>query len=57
MYVILPQIDVPGYRATNYSEFEAIDREYTSADQELLSGEEMLELIAKTDAVSVGADD
>jgi FlaA1/EpsC-like NDP-sugar epimerase len=53
MFVILPQIDVPGYRATNYSEYETIDREYTSADQELLSGEEILDMIESTDAVSV----
>jgi FlaA1/EpsC-like NDP-sugar epimerase len=53
MFVILPQIDVPGYRATNYSEYETIDREYTSADQELLSGEEILDMIESTDAISV----
>jgi FlaA1/EpsC-like NDP-sugar epimerase len=53
MYVILPQIDVPGYRATNYSEYAATEREYTSADQDLLSGEEILRMIEATDAVSV----
>jgi FlaA1/EpsC-like NDP-sugar epimerase len=53
MYVILPQIGVPGYRATNYSEFDPIEGEYTSADQELLSGEEIVAMIESTDAVSI----
>jgi len=53
MYVILPQIDVPGYQATNYSEFTPIGQECTSADRELLSGEEIVGMIEATDAVSV----
>lgn len=48
MYVILPQIDVPGYREANYSGYPRVEREYTSADQELLSGEELVAMIDAT---------
>jgi FlaA1/EpsC-like NDP-sugar epimerase len=49
MYVILPQIDVPGYLETNYSEFPRVEHEYTSADQELLTREELVEMIDATE--------
>jgi FlaA1/EpsC-like NDP-sugar epimerase len=45
MFVILPQIDVPRYNAANYSGASPVSGEYTSADQELLSQDEIIKLI------------
>lgn len=49
MFVILPQIDVPGYEATNYEGEDPVESEYTSADQELLTESEILDLLDRAD--------
>lgn len=48
MYVILPQIDVPGYDAMNYEDADPVDGEYTSADQGLLAEDEIIDMIDRT---------
>jgi FlaA1/EpsC-like NDP-sugar epimerase len=45
MYVILPQIDVAGYEARNYTDAQPVESEYTSADAELLSKPEIIDTI------------
>lgn len=45
MYVILPQIDAPGYEAVNYSDADAVEAEYTSARGQRLSRDEIVGLI------------
>ncbi|UWG48115.1 NDP-sugar epimerase, includes UDP-GlcNAc-inverting 4,6-dehydratase FlaA1 and capsular polysaccharide biosynthesis protein EpsC [Halanaeroarchaeum sp. HSR-CO] len=45
MYVILPQIDVPGYDSVNYADAELVDDEYTSKDAQRLSKNELIDLI------------
>ncbi len=49
LYVILPQIDIPGYNPTNYSDATPVNGEYTSEDQELLSKPEIVRLIERSD--------
>ena len=49
MYVILPQIDAAGYEAVNYSDADQVDREYTSAEADLLSKDEIIDLIESID--------
>lgn len=51
MYKILPQIDIPGYRSDNCADSERVDSEYTSADQELLDKDELIEMIEAANAV------
>lgn len=45
MYVLLPQIDVPGYDDVNYRDQPIVNGEYTSADQDLLTKQEIIEMI------------
>ena len=45
MYVILPQIDAPGYKDLNYSDSNPVKKEYSSANGTLLSKEEMINVI------------
>lgn len=45
MYVILPQIDIPGYDSVNYTDAEVVDDEYTSKDARQLSKNELINLI------------
>ncbi|MDR5674222.1 SDR family NAD(P)-dependent oxidoreductase [Halalkaliarchaeum sp. AArc-GB] len=45
MYVILPQIDVPGYDSVNYADAEVVDNEYTSKDARRLPKNELIDLI------------
>lgn len=52
MYVILPEIDAPGYEAVNYSEAQRVDDEHTSAEAKLLSKGEIVELIDSAQSVS-----
>lgn len=52
MYVILPQIDATGYEAVNYTDAEEVDGEYTSADADLLSKDEIIDLIESIDDFS-----
>jgi len=51
MFAILPQIDVPGYQAVNYDDAPPVSGEYTSADEHLLSGTELVDMI---EAAGVG---
>ena len=44
-FVILPQIDFTGYEASNYTGGDRVQSEYTSADGDLLSEREMIELL------------
>lgn len=48
LYVILPQIDVPGHRPSQYSDAKPVDSEYTSADGDLLAASEIVELIERS---------
>jgi FlaA1/EpsC-like NDP-sugar epimerase len=48
MYVILPQVELTGYEPVNYSEADPVKSEYTSADKQLLTGEEIIEMIDST---------
>lgn len=48
MYAILPQIDVSGYDSVNYTDAEPVNGEYTSADAQLLSKGEIIELVEST---------
>jgi FlaA1/EpsC-like NDP-sugar epimerase len=52
MYVILPEVDLAGYEPVNYSEADSVESEYTSADEQLLTGEEIIEIIDSTMNVS-----
>jgi len=42
MYVILPQIDVPGYDELNYASANRIETEYTSEDAELMPKDKII---------------
>lgn len=48
MFVILPQIEAPGYDEVNYSDAQSVDEEYTSASGDHLSKESILELLEST---------
>lgn len=48
MFAILPQIDIPGYEESNYTDEAEIDGEYTSADADLLTRAELKSLIDET---------
>ncbi len=45
MYVLLPEVEQAGYEPANYDDTSPIDSEYTSADGEMLSKRELIELI------------
>lgn len=45
LFAILPHIDIPGYESANYSHADPVDGEYTSADQELLTKSEIVDMI------------
>ena len=45
MYVILPQIEVPGYESMNYDEIDTVEGEYTSKDARRLSKKDLINLI------------
>ena len=45
MFVILPQIDVAGYEVANYSDAETVGGEYTSASEQVLSKQAVVELL------------
>jgi FlaA1/EpsC-like NDP-sugar epimerase len=51
MYVIHPQIDIPGYQSDNYANSESVHSEYTSADQDLLDKDELIEMIEAANVV------
>ncbi|ELY33795.1 polysaccharide biosynthesis protein CapD [Natrialba magadii ATCC 43099] len=51
MFVLLPQIDAPGYEAVNYTNAEHVNGEYTSVDAHLLSENEIIELIGSIDGL------
>lgn len=48
MYAILPQIDVPGYEAANYTDAKPVEGEYTSADQEPMSKSSIVEIVEES---------
>ena len=51
MYVIHPQIDIPGYQSDHYANSESVHSEYTSADQDLLDKDELIEMIEAANVV------
>lgn len=48
LFVILPHIDIQGYDRPDYSDADPVDGEYTSADQELLNKNEIIDLLERT---------
>lgn len=54
MFAILPQIDVSGYDGINYTNARKVEEEYTSADAQLLSKDELYTLIESTGFVDQG---
>jgi FlaA1/EpsC-like NDP-sugar epimerase len=53
MFAILPQIDVPGYEAVNYDDAPVVSGEYTSEDERLLSKEEIVAMIERSDVAGL----
>lgn len=45
MYVIVPQIDIPGYQSSDYTDAEPVSGECTSADQTTLTQVEIVNMI------------
>lgn len=52
MYVILPEIDAPGYKKHNYSGKKSVNNEYISAEANILSKNEIVALIESTGTIS-----
>lgn len=48
LYAILPQIDIPGYDSVAYEDSKPVEKDYTSADQDLLSESEIASMIERT---------
>lgn len=45
MFVILPEIDIPNYDVTSYSQYDSVSGEYTSGDKELLTQDQIVDIL------------